>query len=167
MAAIPDSIQVTGDTAFGASGRFTGGTRSPDGVWLAVTTQGAAHGAGWLIETGTDHAYPAAFQYGGAVEPGPWSADSRYATFTQEGPAPTGTLVVVDRETPGNTVEANATPVRLPEHADTVPPDTYYRPLKWRDGALLFSVDDTRYRYNPVTSGIDQPSPPTVTPAEN
>lgn len=159
MDAIPGSIQVTRDTAFGASGQFTGGALSPDGAWLAVTTQGVAHGAGWLVEAGTDHPYPAAFQYGGTVEPGPWSADSRYATFTQEGPAPSGTLVVVDREATGNTVEANATPVRLPDHADSVPPDTHYQPLAWRDGALLFSVNDTRYRYDPVTSE--------VTPAEN
>ncbi|MCC5809758.1 MAG: hypothetical protein JJU06_05235 [Ectothiorhodospiraceae bacterium] len=154
MEAIPGNIQVTGDTWFGASGRFVGGALSPDGTWLAVSTMGAAHGAGWLLATGENHPYPAAFQYGGTVEPGPWSEDGRYATFLRESPGPGRMLEVVDREALADTVEENATPVRLPEHADTVPPETRYQAIAWRGGKLLFSVDGSRYHYDPDTAGV-------------
>lgn len=86
---LPRDIQVDEQNAFGATARFREAKVSPDDAWVAVVTTGAAHSAGWLVRADGSKASPAAFQYGGSVTIGPWSADGRYVVFAQEGPAGT------------------------------------------------------------------------------
>lgn len=151
---VPVSIRVDAGHAFGASGRFTDAALSPDGGWLAMTTDGAAHGGGWLLVLASRELIPAAFQYGGIVTLGPWRDDGRYVVFAQEGPVPNRILVVVDREGLGDTVSDNSRWVRLPAHDEGVPPETEYHALEWYAETLLFEVDGARYRYDPGSAEI-------------
>lgn len=109
---------------------------------------GAAHGAGWLVVRDDQAIHPAAFQYGGSVALGPWRDDGQYVVFAQEGPAPTRTLAVVGLDGLGETVSDNARPLRLPEHEPQVPPETEYRAVEWRDGALIVEVEGQRWRHD-------------------
>nr|WP_163502075.1 hypothetical protein [Halomonas socia] len=152
--AVPGSIRVDADSEFGAAQRFVAAELSPDETRLALTTQGAAHGAGWLLALNEETLRPAAFQYGGQVEPGPWRDDGEYVVFALEGPAPSRSLVVVAGDAAGETVEANAHPVRIPDHADGVPPGSDYRVLEWQDDSLLFEVDGERYRLDPASGEV-------------
>ncbi|WP_104203864.1 hypothetical protein [Billgrantia saliphila] len=151
---IPETLRVDSSTEFGAAEAFSAASLSPDGRWLVLATTGAAHGAGWLVPAGEREPWPAAFQYGGEVAPGPWSENGRYATFVLEGPAPTRTLVVIDSRALGKTVNDNARPVRIPAHTERLPAGTEYRVLEWHDDTLHFEVEGQRYRYKPATGGV-------------
>ena len=154
--AVPGSIRVDAESEFGAAQRFTAAALSPDERRLALTTQGAAHGAGWLLALDGGTLRPTAFQYGGEVEPGPWRDDGGYVVFAMQGPAPSRSLVVVAGDASGETMEANARPVRIPEHADGVPPGSDYRALEWQDDSLLFEVDGEGYRLDPTSGEVVQ-----------
>lgn len=145
---LPGEIAVNGDSAFGASTRFTDASPSPDGRWIAVTTAGTAHGAGWLLRSGTRNALPAAFQYGGRVLPGPWSSDAEYAVFVHEGPAGGSTLSVAATRARGDTVADRSRAVRLSDHDERAPQDTHYVPLEWDGAELLFEVGERRWLYH-------------------
>ncbi|SDL20287.1 hypothetical protein SAMN05192555_10369 [Franzmannia pantelleriensis] len=151
---VPSNIHIDDDAEFGAAQRFVAAELSPDESRIAVATQGAAHAAGWLlaVEDGTLH--PAAFQYGGEVEPGPWRDDGAYVVFALEGPAPSRTLVIVEGDAVGETVEANARPVRIPEHAESIPAESEYRVTEWHDDSLLFDVDGESYRLDPASGEV-------------
>ncbi|MBZ0331172.1 hypothetical protein KZO25_12680 [Halomonas sp. ANAO-440] len=151
---IPGSIHVDADTEFGASEQFTGASLSPDGEWLAVTTDGVAHSAGWLVRVGNRDPQPAAFQYGGDLALGPWSENGRYAVFEAEGPAPSHTLAVVDRQNLGATVSENSAAVRIPDHEAQVPAHARYTAVGWRSGELVFEVDGGRYRFDPYSLDV-------------
>lgn len=144
---LPDEIVVNGDSAFGAAARITGAAPSPDGRWLSLTSAGAAHGAGWLLRSGTRDPRPAAFQYGGGVRPGPWSPDSAYAVFVHEGPAGGSTLSVASTEGEGDTVADRSRAVRVPDHDARTPEQMRYKPLEWEGDDLHFEVDDRRWIY--------------------
>lgn len=153
---MPDSIRVDDSNEFGAAQAFTEASLSPDGQWLAVATAGAAHGAGWLVPVGERSPQPAAFQYGGEVTLGPWSPSGRYATFHYDTPAPSRLLVVADRTALGATVNATARPVRMPGHAQQVPPETDYQAVAWRGDELVFEVGGRRFRYAPESAEVRQ-----------
>lgn len=145
----PDNIQVDRESEFGAAERFTGAERSPDGRYLAVTTVGVAHSAGWIIEMDSEEPLPAAFQYGGSVEVGIWSDDSRFALFYSETPAPSRVITLTDLNSTGDKVEDNSIPVRLPEHEESVPPNTEYVAIGWDNGELIVEADDVEHRFVP------------------
>lgn len=145
---MPGTIRADQQAEFGAAQRFQEASVSPDGTWLAVVTTGAAHSAGWLVREGTRQPSPAAFQYGGNITIGPWSDDSRWLVFVQEGPAGGRTLTVVDAERLGETVEESAMPVRSPEHDELAPEERIYEALAWRNGELLFRVGDERWIFD-------------------
>ncbi|WP_026279381.1 MULTISPECIES: hypothetical protein [unclassified Thioalkalivibrio] len=151
---LPGDIQVDEQTAFGAADRFREAEASPDEAWLAVTTSGAAHGAGWLVQTDSGQASPAAFQYGGSVTVGPWSEDGRYAVFVQEGPAGDRTLTVVDRESPSDSMDASAYPVRAPVHDDLSPEQRQYDATGWAEGKLLFRLGDKQWAFDPEAMAV-------------
>ncbi|MCC5883621.1 MAG: hypothetical protein JJU25_13415, partial [Halomonas sp.] len=154
---VPGSIRVDQQSEFGAAERFQEASISPDGVWLAVLTSGAAHSAGWLIQMEAREPSPGAFQYGGNITIGPWSDDSRRLVFVQEGPAGGRTLTVVDTERLGETVEESAMPVRSPEHDGLEPEEWNYEALAWENGELLFRVGEERWVFDP-DSGEVRPS---------
>ena len=151
---IPGSIRVDADTEFGASAQFTDASLSPDGEWLAVATDGAAHSTGWLVRAGSRDPKPAAFQYGGGLAIGPWSESGRYAVFEAESPAPSHTLAVVDRQSLGETISENSTAIRTPDHEEQVPAHTRYTAIGWQRGELLFEADGARYRFDPQRSTV-------------
>ncbi|PAU78471.1 hypothetical protein CK498_07145 [Halomonas salipaludis] len=153
---VPSNIPIDDDAEFGAAQRFVAAELSPYESRLAVTTQGAAHAAGWLLAVEDGALHPAAFQYGGEVEPGPWRDDGDYVVFAMQGPAPSRSLVVVAGDASGEAVEANARPVRIPAHADGVPPGSDYRALEWQDDSLLFEVDGEGYRLDPTSGEVAQ-----------
>lgn len=156
---IPREIDVDVDASFGATERILDATLSADGEWLAVTTAGVAHGAGWIksLEEGSWH--PAAFQYGGSVRPWQWSDEGRFVAFILEGPAEGQTINVVDREALGGTVATTALPVDQcfaeDETGETERPP-YQEPLVWYDGRLLLEMESRRYLFDPA-SGECQP----------
>jgi len=152
---IPENISVDSDTEFGASARFTDAKSSAAGRWIAVTTVGVAHGAGWIFDVETGEIIPAAFQYGGSVSIGPWSDDSRYVVFIEEGPAPMHSLSIVDTESPGSTVGDTAHPIRVDAHSDAVPPETTYTPIEWDGNRLIFTVNGSRYSYHTTTGEVN------------
>ncbi|APX95062.1 hypothetical protein BWR19_15565 [Halomonas sp. 1513] len=151
---VPSNIPIDDDAEFGAAQRFVAAELSPDETRLALTTQGAAHAAGWLLSIEDGTLRPAAFQYGGQVEPGPWRDDGEYAVFALEGPAPSRSLVVVAGDAEGQTVEANAQSVRIPAHAEEVPPESEYLVREWQDDLLLFEVDGEGYRLDPASGEV-------------
>ncbi|MCE8001853.1 hypothetical protein [Billgrantia ethanolica] len=151
---VPGTIRADQQAEFGAAERFQEASVSPDGVWLAVVTSGAAHSAGWLVREGTRQLRPAAFQYGGNITIGPWSDDSRRVVFVQEGPAGGRTLTVVDAERLGETVEASAMPVRSPEHDELAPEERIYEALAWSNGELLFRVGEERWVFDPESEEV-------------
>ncbi|MBA2780273.1 hypothetical protein [Billgrantia kenyensis] len=146
---MPASIRVDDASEFGAAEAFTDAELSPDGQWLAIATVGAAHSAGWLMPWEDAIPQPATFQYGGEVTLGPWSPDGRYATFYNDSPAGSRLLVVVDRTALNATVSATESQVRIPSHAQQVPPHAEYEIVEWRDGELVFEVEGQRFRYEP------------------
>jgi hypothetical protein len=151
---MPGSIPVDEKTEFGAVTHFTGAVLSPDRKWLAVTTSGTSHSAGWLFGIETENLIPAAFQYGGSVKTGEWNGQGRYVIFIEESPAPGQTLSVTDSESSGSTVTETSAPVRLPGHTGCVPPETKYIPTEWDNGILIFEAEGERYRYNTATTTI-------------
>lgn len=154
LSALPDEVRVDAEASFGAAERFTAASLAPDGDWLAATTAGVAHSAGWLLALDTDEPVAVAFQYGGGVSLGPWREDGRYLVFALEGPAPGRTLVLVARDELGQSVEENARPIRLPEHEAQVPPETEYRALAWQGEALQFEVDGKPWRFAPESGEV-------------
>lgn len=159
IADVPDTIRVDQETEFGAADRFLGASISPDGAWLAIVTIGAAHSAGWLVREDTWQPRPAAFQYGGNISIGPWSDDARRVVFIQEGPAGDRTLTVVDRERLGEAVEANAMPVRSPDHEERGREERIYEALAWRNGDLLFGVGGEGWIFDPDTGQVRRETP--------
>jgi hypothetical protein len=151
---VPGNIAVDADTEFGAATRFTEASVAPDQAWLAVATAGAAHSAAWLVRTGTRDPRPAAFQYGGSITIGPWSDDGRLVVFVQEGPASDRTLTVVDQARLGDTVEASAMLVRVPDHDERAPEERIYEAVTWRDGRLVFQVSGERWVFDPATREV-------------
>ncbi|WP_369771647.1 hypothetical protein [Thioalkalivibrio sp. ARh3] len=151
---LPRDIQVDEQNAFGATARFREAKVSPDDAWVAVVTTGAAHSAGWLVRADGSKASPAAFQYGGSVTIGPWSADGRYVVFAQEGPAGNRTLTVVDRDALGASVEASAIPVRGDSHGDLDPQAQRYEALGWANGRLLFRVGGEQGVFDPASREV-------------
>ncbi|EWH03387.1 hypothetical protein Q427_03700 [Halomonas sp. BC04] len=85
---------------------------------------------------------------------GPWSESGRYAVFEAESPAPSHTLIVVDRQNLGEAVSENATAIRTPDHEGQVPAHTRYTAVEWHSGELVFEVDGARYRYDPHRSTV-------------
>lgn len=151
---VPRNIPVEKISEFGAAERFTAASKSPVSSWFAITTAGTSHQAGWLFESESANLVPAAFQYGGSVTIGPWSEDARYIAFIEKGPAPIHTLAVVDLKALGTTVEENSVHIHLPEHAEAIPPETEYKPKKWRGSELIFTVDGECYRYDATTRNV-------------
>lgn len=154
MEDVPGTIRVDEQAEFGAAERFQEASVSPDGVWLAVVTSGAAHSAGWLVRMDARQLRPAAFQYGGNITIGPWSDDSQRLVFVQEGPAGGRTLTVVDAERLGETVEDSAMPVRSPEHDELAPEERIYEALAWSNGELLFRVGGERWIFDPDSGEV-------------
>ncbi|SEO82256.1 hypothetical protein [Aquisalimonas asiatica] len=158
-ASIPSQINVDADASFGASERILDAALSADGEWLAVTTSGAAHGAGWLKSLEEGHWYPAAFQYGGSVGLWQWSDESRYVAFILEGPAEGQTISIVDRNGLDETVKTTALPVDrcvADDDAQQTERPPYQEPLVWYDGRLLLEVESRRYLFDPA-AGACQP----------
>jgi hypothetical protein len=151
---VPGDIAVDDDTEFGVATRFTEASVAPDQAWLAVATAGAAHSAAWLVPTGSRDPRPAAFQYGGSITIGPWSDDGRLVVFVQEGPAGDRTLTVVHQERLGDTVEASAIPVRVPDHDQRPPEERIYEAVTWRDGRLVFQIGAERRVFDPATREV-------------
>lgn len=104
--ALPRQIAVDEHNRFAAANRLSDAQLAPDGAWLAASSAGTAHGAGWLIDHADDSIHPAAFQYGGTVRIGPWSDDSRFVVFIRETPAGGELPVIADRNSPARTAEA-------------------------------------------------------------
>ncbi len=143
------SIEVEPGSTFGAADRFTGAELAPGGAWFAVTTTGAAHAAAWLVDAVTGAPFPAAFQYGGDLEAGPWSDDGRHLVFVHRGPAGDRTLSVASRDRVGSTVAEAGQPVRVPEHDDLPPGERDYRVQGWSEGRLLFTLGDRSWSFDP------------------
>ena len=152
---MPENISVDSDREFGASARFTDAKSSLAGRWIAVTTTGVAHGAGWIFDVENHEIIPAAFQYGGSVSIGPWSDDGRYVVFMEEGPAPIHSLSIVDTESLGSTVDDTRLPVRVDVHSDAIPPETVYTPIEWDGNRLIFTVNGSRYSYHTTTGEVN------------
>jgi hypothetical protein len=149
---LPANISVDAEREFGAATSFTEASLAPDEAWLAVVTTGAAHSGGWRTPIGEQDVRPAAFQFGGGLRIGPWSQDGRYVVFIEEGPAPSRTLSVVNREVLGPTVADSAVPLRAPGHNELDPDELAYEPIAWRDGQFIAEVAGTRYyRFDPAT----------------
>lgn len=151
---LPGSIPVDAQTAFGAARRFTAVSMAPDGQWLALTSSGAAHGAGWLLRVGAASPRPAAFQYGGDVRPGPWRGDARYAVFIRQGPSEDRLLTVVDRQREAATVSEAALPVRIPGHDALAAGERIYRQERWQQAWLHFRVADRSWGFKPETGKV-------------
>lgn len=152
---VPGSIPVDADSEFGASGRFVEASASPDGEWLAVVTSGAAHSGGWLLEMGTAEPFPAAFQYGGGLTVGPWSADGRWVVFVHEGPAGDRTLSVAGAADLGSTVEESTRAVQAPDHDDRPPEARQYEPEGWSPGGQLeFRIGEEGWVFDPETGAV-------------
>ncbi|WP_081911346.1 hypothetical protein [Thioalkalivibrio sp. ALJ1] len=152
---LPEDIQVDAQNAFGATMRFREAQASPDDAWVAVVSSGAAHSAGWLVRADSGEASPAAFQYGGRVTIGPWSDDGRHVVFAREGPAGNRTLTVVDRESLGDSVEANAILVHVDHHGELGPEAQRYEVLGWVGGILRFRLGDEPWVFDPATEAVE------------
>lgn len=157
---IPRRIDADTDASFGASERILDAALSADGEWLAVTTAGTAHGAGWLKSLDEGRWHPAAFQYGGSVGLWQWSDEGRFVAFVLEGPAEGQAINVVDRDALGETVAETAMPVDnciadddAQQQAERPP---HQEPLVWYDGRLLLEIESRRYLFDPA-SGECQP----------
>jgi hypothetical protein len=152
----PDDIPIDDESRFGAATHFTGASLSPDGTRLAITTAGVAHGAGWIFDIETDEIIPAAFQYGGSVEAGPWDSDGQHVVFAEINPASGQTLSIADARSTGSNVSETSRPIRLPNHEESGAGEAVYRPIKWDGEKFIFEVDDERYYYNPSTEIIEE-----------
>ncbi len=155
--ALEGSIEVEPGTSFGAAERFTGASLAPHGRALALSATGAAHGGGWVVEIPDDAEpvpSPAAFQYGGEVELGPWSEEGRYVVFVLRGPAGDQTLRVVSLAALGSTVEEAGRMVRLPDHDDLPPESRIYEVEGWRNGLLGFAVEGARWHFDPESGEV-------------
>ncbi|TVR64357.1 MAG: hypothetical protein EA422_06425 [Gemmatimonadales bacterium] len=157
---VPGSISVDDESEFGAGQRFVAAEPSPRGDWLAVSTGGVAHSAGWLLEMATANLHPAAFQYGGSLEIGPWSEDGRWVVFIHEGPAGDRTLSVADTDGVGRTVEAASEPVRVPSHDDLRPEDRMYQVEEWEGGILQFRLSTQRWTFDSSTGAVETQASP-------
>gem|GEM_PF-1426148 len=157
LSTLPD-VRVDEQSKFGAGARFMDAVPSPDGGWFAVTSVGAAHGAGWLVRTGEGRPWPVAFQYGGDVSIGAWSDSGRYVALLQDGPAGGRGLVVADREQLRETVADNGVSVKAPGHAGYPPDERHYRPLEWEGDQLVFEVFGTRWRFSAQSGNVREDS---------
>lgn len=146
---LPGDIPVDEEIRFGAATHFTGANLSPDGIRLAITTAGTSHGAGWMLDLETEQIIPAAFQFGGSVETGPWSDNGRYAIFINKNPASGQTLTIADTRSEGSIVAETSMPIRLPEHDESGAGEKVYQPISWEEDEFIFGVDGAFYRYNP------------------
>lgn len=147
---IPGDIRPDGESSFGAAERFTDAKPSPCGKWLAVSTSGVSHGAGWIVssENGSS-AKSAAFQYGGSVSVGEWQSYSQYALFFRDTPAGTTAMTVTEIPADGETVEENSRSVSLPEENGELTPDMDVRIERWDGESLVFTVNGEEIRYTP------------------
>ena|GEM_PF-1785533 len=161
---LPGSIQVDAESEFQAADRFLAAEPSPTGDWLALVTTGVAHSAGWLFEVGANRIHPAAFQYGGAIEIGPWSQDGRWVVLFHEGPAGDRIIWVADRDGAGPTVHDTSAPVRTPDHDDMDPTDRIYEVEGWEDGILHFRLLGNGWTFDPMTGEVEPFQP--VGPAQ-
>lgn len=153
---IPGSIPVDADSEFGASDRFDEASASPDGSRLAVVTSGAAHSGAWVLELATGELYPAAFQYGGGLSVGLWSAGGRWVVFVHQGPAGDRTLSVASVEDPGSTVQQSARAVRAPDHDDRPPEARQYEPMGWTvDDRLEFRLGEEDWVFDPESGAVE------------
>lgn len=153
---IPRSIQVDEDSDFQAADRFLAADASPSGEWLAVITGGVAHSAGWLVDIEGEQIFPAGFQYGGSLQPGPWSPDGRWFVFIHEGPAGDRVLWVTDSDALGSTVRESSTPVRTPDHDETDPSQRIYEIEGWEDGTLQIRLKDEPWSFDPRTGDMER-----------
>ena len=55
---------------------------------------------------------------------------------------------MIDRNHLGDTVAVNSIPVRISEHGESIPPETHYKAIEWRDGRLVFEVDGHRHIFD-------------------
>lgn len=118
-------------------------------------TAGVAHSAGWLMEVDASRISPAAFQYGGSLELGPWSPDGRWVAFVHQGPAGDRVIWVADRERAGTTVDDASEPVRTPDHDDLDPTLREYEIEGWEDGLLHIYLQDKRWGFDPRTGSVE------------
>jgi hypothetical protein len=146
--AIPSSLAVDEDTQFGATGRFLDASVSPDKRQLAVVTAGAAHSGGWIQDHDDGGIYPAAFQYGGELEIGPWREDGRYLVFIERGPAGGQTLSLAVIERLGPTLEASAIAVRRDGDDDLSPEQRIDHPVEWDGDELVIERDGEHWRFD-------------------
>jgi hypothetical protein len=150
----PDDIPIDDESRFGAATHFTGASLSPDGTRLAITTAGVAHGAGWIFDIETDEIIPAAFQYGGSVEAGPWDSNGKHVVFAEINPASGQTLSIADAHSTGSNVSETSRPIRLPKHEESGAGEAVYQPVKWDGEKFIFEVDGNRYTFDLSTGDI-------------
>ncbi len=96
---VPGEIRVSADASFGVGGSFTSLEVSPDATWLAFSTAGAAHGAGWIYDVRQEGLRPVVFQYGGSVEAEGWQDDAR-VSYRITTPQPDERRVTIDVRNP-------------------------------------------------------------------
>lgn len=147
MDMVPTRLAVDEVTAFAASGRFIEASVSPDGQWLAIVTAGTAHSGGWIKAHGNDRLYPAAFQYGGEIEIGPWRSDNRYVAFVERGPAGGQAVSLVAVERLGSSVQASSIPVQRPGDSRLDPEQRSDHPIGWDGETLLIERDGEQWRF--------------------
>ncbi|MCC5908168.1 MAG: hypothetical protein JJU13_18275 [Balneolaceae bacterium] len=153
---LPGDITVDEENQFGAATHFTGAALSPAGAWLAITTAGTSHGAGWLYNFETEKIVPAAFQYGGTLETGPWDSSGRYMIFIEKNPASGQTLSISDIHLAGNSVSETSISIRLLQHEESGSGEAVYKPLEWDGEEFIFEVEGERYRYHPDIEEITE-----------
>ncbi len=145
---LPDRIAVSEEAEFGIRGAISGAALSPDGKWIALSTRGAVHGAGWLYPIGRDEVRAVAFQYGGEVRVLGWRSDGQYVAFERRTPRPSTFLTIVSPEADGKFPATTGSSVESPI------PEAVVSEIAWKNGDLCFVVRERPFCVDPETNEL-------------
>ncbi|MCC5878580.1 MAG: hypothetical protein JJU03_01595 [Idiomarina sp.] len=146
---LPNRVRVNLTTEFSAHDRFVRAEMSPNGEYLAVTTVGSAHTAGWIHRIGDDAPRPAAFQYGGGLSIDRWHPASTHLVFRHRPPSGAQLLSVTAVSQLGAHVEDANYFIKVPKHDQLSPQHLNYNALRWEDRGLRFNLGGQRWLYHP------------------
>lgn len=151
---LPSDIEVNEGSQFHAHERFIQAEMSYDGHYIALTTTGVAHSAGWVYDVQSEQATPVAFQYGGGVVLGPWRPDLEYLVMFRKPPSGARLLSVIDMSRLEQPFEQRSDPVEIPQHDDISPEQLRYQVIDWEAGLLHFLMAGESWIYDPETRGF-------------
>lgn len=153
---LPDDINVGEDQSFHAHERFVQAEMSHDGDYIAFTTTGAAHGAGWVYQIDSEQVTATIFQYGGRVSLGPWRPDSGYLVMESEPPSGARLIAIIDTSRLDQAFEQRSDSIRVPQHDSINPEQQRYQVIDWEEGLLHFLMAGESWVYDPEARDFER-----------